>query len=308
MSEVLIILPVYEPQLPYLNEQIISLQNQSFRDFTCVVSYDGPKSHEFIEYLEKACLDSRFITTSFDRKVGVYRHIERLLESRNNKFKFIFLCDQDDLWDKNKVAKQVTHLKSGFILVSDNARLVDEHGRLIMDRSLFRWLAINKKSPRYSLITNCATGAGTGFASEILDFALPFPKSFGSAFHDHWLMLVAQSLGECLLQTSCSWSYRQHSTNIVGAFSSRRSGSRFALVLAKVLEIMSHKCQQSKEGDLKWLQILEFEHELRHRDIANGNSLIRPTEYSRWPKKITLLFPHHLFRSRLETLRVFCSL
>jgi hypothetical protein len=308
MNEVLIVLPVYEPQLPFLNEQIKSLQSQSFRDFTCVVSYDGPKSHEFIEYLEKACLDSRFITTSFDIRAGVYRHIERLMESRNNQFKFIFLCDQDDLWDKNKLANQVARLKSGFILVSDNARLVDEHGKLIKNKSLFGWLAINKKSARYSLIANCATGAGTGFASEILDFALPFPKSLGNAFHDHWLMLVAQSLGECLLQTSCSWSYRQHSTNIVGAFSSGRSGSRFALVFAKVLEILRHRYQQPKEKDLKWLQILEFERELRRRDIANGNRLIRPSEYSRWPKKIILLFPHHLFRSRLETLRVFCSL
>jgi len=308
MSEVLIILPVYEPQLPFLNEQIKSLQSQSFWDFTCVVSYDGPKSHEFIEYLERACLDSRFITANFDRNVGIYRHIERLLENSSNQFKFIFLCDQDDLWDRNKVANQVTRLKSGFILVSDNARLVDEDGNLVTNKSLFRWLAINKKSARYSLIANCATGAGTGFASEILDFALPFPKSLGNAFHDHWLMLIAQSLGECLLQTSCSWSYRQHSTNIVGAFSSGRSGSRFALVFAKVLEILRHRYKQSKEKDLKWLQILEFERELRRRDIANGNRLIRPSEYSRWPKKIILLFPHHLFRSRLETLRVFCSL
>ena len=54
------------------------------------------------------------------------------------------------------------------------------------------------------------TGAASLLRRELLDHALPFPPAQFAHFHDHWIALVALSLGEIAFVDEPLYDYVQH--------------------------------------------------------------------------------------------------
>ena len=72
-SNVVILLPLYKPNFDFLLKQIMSLKNQTFKEWNCYILIDGP-SDELGELYQT--LDSRFQVYKGSR-LGVYANIER---------------------------------------------------------------------------------------------------------------------------------------------------------------------------------------------------------------------------------------
>ena len=59
------------------------------------------------------------------------------------------------------------------------------------------------------LLVNSITGGASLFRSELLDYVLPFPATEG-LMHDHWLALVAMTVGEVAYVDRALYDYVQH--------------------------------------------------------------------------------------------------
>ena len=128
-SDVIILLPVYEPNTRFLLEQIDSLKQQTFQDWYCYLLFDGLQV--LPEEILKS-LDSRFYTFRGPNQ-GVYHNLERGigLALENTDFKYFFFCDQDDLWDSKKLEVQLDFLMQKQIsLVHCDLREINENNKL----------------------------------------------------------------------------------------------------------------------------------------------------------------------------------
>ena len=66
------------------------------------------------------------------------------------------------------------------------------------------------------LIANTVTGAASLMRREVAEGALPFPEVPGEQYHDHWLGLVAMSLGEIAYVDRPLYDYVQHGGALLG--------------------------------------------------------------------------------------------
>ena len=76
-------------------------------------------------------------------------------------------------------------------------------------------------------MANSVTGAASLFPAALLDDALPFPPAQFAHFHDHWLALVALSLGDIAFVERPLYDYVQHGGATLGhAAANRMIGMR----------------------------------------------------------------------------------
>ena len=107
---------------------------------------------------------------------------------------YIALADQDDAWHPDKLATLLGEL-GGAPLVYSDARVGDGDGRVQAD-TYWSTRSNNHSDLLSLLVANSVTGAASLFPRALLDDALPFPPAQFAHFHDHWLALVALSLGD----------------------------------------------------------------------------------------------------------------
>ena len=296
--ELVIILPVYKPKFSLLDSQVRSLLQQSTNNFLCVLGFDGPIDDLVISKIPEITKDSRIRVRGYEERLGIYAHIERLLNEFSCIAEFTALCDQDDYWHPEKTNNQLKVLgKTNFSMVTDNALLVDSEGKSF-GVTLFDVLGISNAVKKFVLTTNFATGAGSMYRKETVLMALPFPKNHGNALHDHWLVSVAEASNGCLINETPSWEYRQHGNNLVGAFGGREKSSPIKTAFAKF-----HKIWFGKDNSFE-RQIIENIDALKKINPNLNPSLFEPTKVFTPLEKLRLLSLSNLRDSRLDVLRV----
>jgi glycosyltransferase involved in cell wall biosynthesis len=242
METVSILLPVFKPNMVWLQEQLDSIAAQTFRGFRCVISHDGPVPSCVLNEITAILPDERFKVVSASKHLGTYRHVESLISEFGLHSTYFALCDQDDVWLPNKIRSQITHFASSQVsVVSSNGFIVNEQLDSIRRITTFDWFGIAPKYESFGSIRNQLTGASALFRSDRFSKAVPFPENIGVAVHDHWLYLASIATGGALFDPEPMWLYRQHSENQIGASANRRFLSRAAKGLQKVVSIFKNR-------------------------------------------------------------------
>ena len=137
---------------------------------------------------------------------------------------FVALCDQDDRWHPDKLERLMDAIGDSLLVYSD-ARVVDRESNLV---SPSYWTNRRNNYTNYAslLMANSVTGAASLFRRELLDDALPFPPPHYKAFHDHWLAVVALSLGTIAYVDDPLYDYVQHETAVIGHSGANRRPKR----------------------------------------------------------------------------------
>jgi len=102
MPSIAIVMGVYNPDLTYLRSQIESIKSQTYKNWRCYISDDGSQN-ECLQEINKM-IDERFVLYTSDKNLGTYRNYERALRLVGNE-EYIFLSDQDDIWQPEKIEK-----------------------------------------------------------------------------------------------------------------------------------------------------------------------------------------------------------
>ncbi|MET6989545.1 glycosyltransferase family 2 protein [Sediminicola arcticus] len=188
----------------YLKEQIDSILRQLGSDDELIISDDGSKDSTI-----------NIIKSYDDRRIKLYHSIHRNLIFNfenalyHSEGDIIFLSDQDDIWNDNKVTRTLPFLKN-HTLVFSNATIFSENPRE-SDKLLF-----NKKLENLggfkNLFKNNYIGATIAFQSRLLKSTLPFPKKI--PMHDMWLGLMASCVGKTYYIKEPLIYYRRHENNV----------------------------------------------------------------------------------------------
>ena len=204
----------------FLPEQLESLRAQTRVIDRLVISDDGSTDGTF-EFLSSIKLPPSALLIRNEQRLGAVENFSQALAQANGDI--VFLCDQDDIWHRNKVERLVCELDrhGDTLLVHSNARLIDGAGKprhetlfdalslTVSDRT--RW---NSESALATLVRqNVVTGATVALRRHLLDLALPIPSGY---WHDEWLALIAAAIGDVRRIDEPLVDYRIHPGNHVG--------------------------------------------------------------------------------------------
>ncbi len=225
MPNVAIILATYNPNLDFFREQLDSIIGQSLTDWFCVITDDSDEEYA-VQIQKMISVDPRFSYLVNSNTKGSIFNFENGLAHLAAQPELIALCDQDDIWEKEKLEKVVQYFSNPEVmLVHHDLSLIDSSGKFIAPSC---W-AIEKREllthPKDLIFRNCITGCASVFRSEVLGLALPFfPQSHPYFYHhDQWIALAASIKGTIIADPACWVRYRQHGRNVVGAYLEERT-------------------------------------------------------------------------------------
>lgn len=205
---VAICMATYNPPPELFRRQIDSIRAQSYDNWICLIS-DDSSGPDAVQLIRKTLGDDpRFRLQVNPERLGVYRNFERALGLVEPDVPLVALADQDDRWYPDKLASLVCELRADVTLVYSDAHVTNAEGRLIAP-TFWTERANNKDDLGRLLLVNSITGAASLFRSELLDHVLPFPATEG-LMHDHWLALVAMTVGEVAYVDRPLYDYVQH--------------------------------------------------------------------------------------------------
>ncbi len=203
-----------------------SLRSQTDPDFTVIMQDDGSTDETRPLLKEAAAQDSRFVFGSEQGKhLGPAGNFLSLI--RQADADCCLLCDQDDIWEPEKIAvlKQallkLEHECGGIpLLVHSDCSLIDEHGEKTCD-SFFRhqgWDPQAVTLPRL-LVQNNVTGCTLIMNRPLRDLVAGHAAARDLFMHDWFIALTAAAFGRIAFVDRPLTRYRQHEGNAVGASS-----------------------------------------------------------------------------------------
>ena len=221
----------------YIEAQLLSILNQTVLPAEIVLS-DDASADDTVAIAQRVMQDHPSVALTLLRNpvaLGVTANFERAIRACTGEL--IALCDQDDVWHTDRLARVVHEFdgRSDLDLVFTDARLVDSRGASL-DFSLFSVLELSSADRAavhagdgFTVLIrrNIVTGATTMLRRRLLEAALPFPSGW---VHDEWLAAIATVVGRLDLVDEQLIDYRQHESNQIGvAYPTLRRKLRRAL-------------------------------------------------------------------------------
>lgn len=220
MKKVSIIMAVYNPNLIWLEQQLESINNQTYKDIELLVCDDcSPDvNFELIYEMVNKKID-RFPVSIYKNKInlGCTKTFGGLAEKA--KGDYIAFCDQDDIWETEKINRSVQVLESkDCVLVYCKATVIDENNILIEEdwNNMRKHANVGDRKELYKALffRNWIAGCFMLVRADIIKKALPFAESI---FYDQWIALIASLEGELIYINESLIRYRRHEKTQTGS-------------------------------------------------------------------------------------------
>jgi glycosyltransferase involved in cell wall biosynthesis len=208
----------------FLAELLDSLFRQTRQDFTLMVADDGSTDSTLdIVAAYERLYPGRIRRLDFDGPAGgALANFSRLTDRLTARY--VLFCDHDDVWLENKIALSVERIQAleaevgaaTPLLVHTDLAVVDSELRPL-HRSLSRYQNLYPTRNGFFLLLrgNTVTGCAAIVNRALYQRARPVPLE--AVMHDHWLALVAATLGRIHYVDESTILYRQHGNNALGA-------------------------------------------------------------------------------------------
>lgn len=188
----------------YIKEQLDSILCQLNAGDEVVVSDDG--SNDTTICVLESYHDERIKIFKNSGRHGIVPNFENALKHSSGDY--IFLSDQDDIWNGEKVKRCIDALK-GADLVVHNSIVVFEGGNMA-DIDFFH-LRNSRGGYWKNLFKNSFMGCCMAFRKEVKEYVLPFPKHI--LWHDMWIGLMVEKYGRTKFINDQLLYYRRHGDN-----------------------------------------------------------------------------------------------
>jgi len=213
-----ILLSIYNGE-EYLSELIDSLKKQTYSHIEIIARNDGSNDLS-VEMVKK--LNIKLIKGTNE---GAKKSFELLLNYalENSTSNYFMFCDQDDVWNSDKVVKSMHLMKilekknrNTPLLVHSDLEVVDKNLKKLCN-SFWKYEKINPKKNTFHelLLQNTVTGCTLLINRKLAELSLPIAKN--AIMHDWWIALVASCFGEIGILQTQTLKYRQHQNNAIGA-------------------------------------------------------------------------------------------
>lgn len=207
----------------YLEAQINSIINQTYKNIEIIVN-DDCSSDNTLKILEKYSHINNFYVFKNSLNLGFNKNFELAISKANGHF--IALCDQDDIWDLNKIDILVSTIGENS-LVYANSMLVDEN-LMSLYKTLEEKLKINFISSNSMLnfiFGNCVSAHAVLFKRDMLKY-FNFPENI---YFDQYIAMVCASKNGVKYINENLVLYRQHSSNTLSQNNKKRKSFLFKI-------------------------------------------------------------------------------
>jgi glycosyltransferase involved in cell wall biosynthesis len=194
----------------FLHEQLTSLNEQQDVDVEVFVNDDG-STDGTLEILETWRAKGLISSITQSKGLGATRAFLQLLQSCDKK-DFVAFCDQDDIWEKDKLTLQIDSLHGAIPMMSTCSRIyIDEHGGVVGKSRILR------KLPSFENATfeNIAPGNTVLLNSSAIQIINSI-KNPSINHYDSWIYLLISAFGKVSYVPLYLVKYRLHSQNSVG--------------------------------------------------------------------------------------------
>ncbi|HFI0620383.1 TPA: glycosyltransferase family 2 protein [Streptococcus suis] len=212
-----ILMSTYNGQ-QFLAEQIRSIQEQSYTDWTLFIRDDGSSDNtkEILKDFERQ--DSRIHLIDSDKSdnLGVIKSFHKLVN--HDRADYYFFSDQDDVWLPNKLElslKEAQNYPADLpLMVYMDLKVVNQDLE-IMTESMVKSQSHHANTELVQELTENTVTGGVAMINHAL--AEKWQETDDILMHDWYLALLASAFGNLVFIDQPGELYRQHSDNVLGA-------------------------------------------------------------------------------------------
>lgn len=211
-----ILLAVYKPNETWLIDQLISLNNQTYKNLELLIYDDCPKYPVNEEYFKQYITNFPYKLVRGDENKGSNIAFEELTKIASGDL-FAY-CDQDDIWEIDKITLMVEKfVDKDVTLVCSDLSIIDGNGKKIAN-SITEIRKRHKFRSGYNLakellMSNFVTGCAMIVKRDIAKKSIPFEEAL---VHDQWIAIISAIDGKIEFINKPLVRYRQHSLNQTG--------------------------------------------------------------------------------------------
>ena len=212
-----ILMSTYNGQ-QFLAEQIRSIQEQSYTDWTLFIRDDGSSDNtkEILKDFEHQ--DSRIHLIDSDKSdnLGVIKSFHKLVN--HDRADYYFFSDQDDVWLPNKLELSLKEAQNYLadlpLMVYMDLKVVNQDLE-IMTESMLKSQSHHANTELVQELTENTVTGGVAMINHAL--AEMWQETDDILMHDWYLALLASAFGNLVFIDQPGELYRQHSDNVLGA-------------------------------------------------------------------------------------------
>ena len=272
MSKVSVVMAIYNPNIDYLKKQLESIEGQTYRDLELIVYDDCPEHRTDIKIFDGILKNTKYKFLNYeDKNLGYIKVFEKLVSNVKDS-KYIAFCDQDDIWESNKIEKMVEALecsKSNLaicdrMIIDENDNIVKHYddgnrtdiiGKWREAKDIYMLAPFQTIGPGMSIVCNAE------FAKKVLPYD---PVAF-----DKWLICCAALENKIIKVTDELVRYRRHSNNVSGVLNGINSKDDYYKYRIEphdyVVNKLNNLYKDSSSFDLT--PLIEFSHARTDKNI-----------------------------------------
>lgn len=212
-----ILMSTYNGQ-QFLAEQIRSIQEQSYADWTLFIRDDGSSDNtkEILKDFERQDSRIHIIDNDESDNLGVIKSFHKLVN--HDRADFYFFSDQDDVWLPNKLElslKEAQNYPADLpLMVYMDLKVVNQDLE-IMTESMVKSQSHHANTELVQELTENTVTGGVAMINHTL--AEMWQETDDILMHDWYLALLASAFGNLVFIDQPGELYRQHSDNVLGA-------------------------------------------------------------------------------------------
>lgn len=206
----------------YLRTQLDSLIGQTCHEWRLLI-HDAGSTDDTPAIIASYVADDSRLHYLGSHRLGAVENFAYLWARSDAEY--VMFCDHDDVWMPDKIARTMTVMKEAEaaeenrgkgIMVFTDACVADENLEPLCPSS-WAWQGLDPKrrSLGQLLVQNVAAGNTMLMNRKLRELCGEIPS--GAVMHDHWISLLACTLGVTVCLSEPTLLYRQHRNNIFGA-------------------------------------------------------------------------------------------
>ena len=208
-KKVIILLSTYNGE-KYIEQQINSLLKQTYKNINIYVRDDGSKDGT-LEILKKYEEKGEIFLIQ-GKNIGFINSFMELLK-KVEKADYYSFCDQDDVWNEDKIERAVRALEKEdndkILLYASNYEFYDSNMEFL-GKSPYK----NKRPSFQKAIVECISPGMTMMINEKARKEVANNTPNYCAYHDWWMYLVASAFGKVVYDNTPTVKYRRHKENV----------------------------------------------------------------------------------------------
>ncbi|NQP14608.1 glycosyltransferase family 2 protein [Streptococcus suis] len=212
-----ILMSTYNGQ-QFLAEQIRSIQEQTYTDWTLFIRDDGSSDNtkEILKDFERQDSRVHLIDSDKSDNLGVIKSFHKLVN--HDRADYYFFSDQDDVWLPNKLELSLNEAQNYPanlpLMVYMDLKVVNQDLE-IMTESMVKSQSHHANTELVQELTENTVTGGVAMINHHL--AEMWQVTEDILMHDWYLALLASALGKLVFIDKPGELYRQHADNVLGA-------------------------------------------------------------------------------------------